>query len=277
MSSIKKIYIDTRFKTQDSISDSDFKIQLPFNIDLPNKCAFYITDIVIPVSFYTVQTGVNDKLYIITNNDGSFIYWTITISSKNYTIATLAQELQNKLSNNFGGSAFHFSVSYDLDLNKISLVMEQSDPLDSFDPFYFKVATDYELQNGGWSGGTSIASPQSLNSILNNYTSTTTNGGATWWSGYVDFHPIRNLYLSSSNFGSFQTISVWRQDTIIKKIPISANYNELVIDNETNPYDFLSCDNQTLSLLHFQLKDSNGITVNLQNHWSFSIIFINQE
>ena len=45
---IKKIYIDSRFKSQDSKSDSDFYVDLPQNMLMPEGCGFYLDDISIP-------------------------------------------------------------------------------------------------------------------------------------------------------------------------------------------------------------------------------------
>ena len=42
---IKKIYIDSRYSTTESSSDSDFKIQLSRNIYLPEKCVMHIENI----------------------------------------------------------------------------------------------------------------------------------------------------------------------------------------------------------------------------------------
>ena len=42
---VKKIYVDSRFCTHDSNSDSDFKIQLSRNIYLPEKCVMHIEHI----------------------------------------------------------------------------------------------------------------------------------------------------------------------------------------------------------------------------------------
>jgi len=38
---IKKIYIDSRHKTLDSVSDSNFKYELPYSIHLPNNAFFF--------------------------------------------------------------------------------------------------------------------------------------------------------------------------------------------------------------------------------------------
>ena len=53
----KKIWIYTRHMTDDSKSTSECKIILPINITLPTNTAFYITDITVPVSWYTVEAG----------------------------------------------------------------------------------------------------------------------------------------------------------------------------------------------------------------------------
>ena len=52
---IKKVYIDTRFKTADSKFDSDFYVELPRALNIPDTCVCYIDDIVIPVSGRTLD------------------------------------------------------------------------------------------------------------------------------------------------------------------------------------------------------------------------------
>ena len=62
---------------------------------------------------------------------------------------------------------------------------------------------------------------------------------------------------------------------ILKKIPVSAGYNEIVYDQTVLCMDYLDCSNQTLSRIDFKIKDHNGYIVNLhENHVSFSIIFV---
>ena len=61
---VKKIYIDSQFMTSDSVSASNFKFQLPFSINLPKDCIFLIDDVCIPHSWYTIERGINDLLYI---------------------------------------------------------------------------------------------------------------------------------------------------------------------------------------------------------------------
>ena len=59
---ITKLYVDSRFKSSDSTSDSDFKIDIPINLLTPENTGFYIDDVSIPVSWYTIDANRNNKI-----------------------------------------------------------------------------------------------------------------------------------------------------------------------------------------------------------------------
>ena len=82
---IKKIYVDSRFKSSDSASHSDFKIDLPQNFLMPEDTGFYIDDVCIPHSWYPVEDGRNAQLVV--DYDGIDHY--IGIDSGNYTAQDL--------------------------------------------------------------------------------------------------------------------------------------------------------------------------------------------
>ena len=65
---IKKIYIDSKFKTLDSVSSSNFKIDLQSTLLFPENSVFYIDDISIPHSWYTIEENINDRIYIYNTN-----------------------------------------------------------------------------------------------------------------------------------------------------------------------------------------------------------------
>ena len=93
-------------------------------------------------------------------------------------------------------------------------------------------------------------------------------------SGYVDLIPIRNIYITSSGLGNFNTMSISGERAIVKKVPVTAGYGEMIHDQSVVGIDYLNCSKQTLSRLGFQLKDVFGNTINLNGqHWSFSIGF----
>ena len=61
---VKNIYIDSKFKTPDSKSTSDFKFELKETIILPHNSIAYKDKITIPHSWQSIEQDVNDKLYI---------------------------------------------------------------------------------------------------------------------------------------------------------------------------------------------------------------------
>ena len=65
---VKKIYVDSKYKTPDSKSTSDFKFELKESILLPTNTIAYIDNICIPHAWRTIEENVNDKLYIQVSN-----------------------------------------------------------------------------------------------------------------------------------------------------------------------------------------------------------------
>ena len=63
MGKIKKAYVDSRFRTRDSNSDSEFKTELKEPLDLPDNTVCYVDDISIPHTWGTIESH-NNKFYI---------------------------------------------------------------------------------------------------------------------------------------------------------------------------------------------------------------------
>ena len=60
---IKKIYIDSRHATMDTNNSSNFKIELPNTYKMPSDTVFFITDVCIPHSWYTVEFDINNRMF----------------------------------------------------------------------------------------------------------------------------------------------------------------------------------------------------------------------
>ena len=58
---VKKIYIDTKNEKDNSISNSQFRWELPEAISLPHNTIFFIDDVSIPHSWYTINENLNGK------------------------------------------------------------------------------------------------------------------------------------------------------------------------------------------------------------------------
>ena len=78
MDKVKKVYVDSRFRTNDSDSNSDFKFELNTALDLADNTVCHVDDISIPHTWRTIES-YNNKFYIIlrttvANTGGSATY-----------------------------------------------------------------------------------------------------------------------------------------------------------------------------------------------------------
>ena len=102
MNKIKKVYVDSRYKTSDSIDNSDFKFEIKEGLDLSDNTVCYIDDISIPHTWYTIET-YNNQLYIETTNNSITNATIITLPNGNYTASSLAITLSLILQTRFVG------------------------------------------------------------------------------------------------------------------------------------------------------------------------------
>ena len=270
---IKKFYVDTRFKTKESVSDSDFYVQLPIQFNVPENVVAYIDDIVIPVCWRTVDAR-NSKLYMKIQYDGATTFKTVYIPYNNYNGASFATGLEYALGVADNAMPLTLRVTYDFMSNElaIDLIDNRSTKPDVMSVTFF---SDSSLQNGAYQGS-SITRPQSVNGIIR-LTSDAVLHDSGGYNCYLDLHTTRNLYLISSALASYDTVSNFGNDTIIKKIPVHAAYSEILFDSAGEGYDYLNVSRRTLRYIDFKLVDSFFNVVDMQNtHWSFSIVFQRQ-
>ena len=93
---IKKIYVDTNLQAQSSISNSNFKGELPMPVTFPENSVFYIDDVSIPHSWYVIEAGVNDMLFLFSQeiaNTSNSLYNVVPIDPGNYTGTKLAAHI----------------------------------------------------------------------------------------------------------------------------------------------------------------------------------------
>ena len=83
-------------ETSDSKSDSDFTIELPRTVNIPDDTVAYINDLVLPVSWTTIYERNNDLYYSISHTvNGRYdtSYWTLPTDFEKYNGTPLADEL----------------------------------------------------------------------------------------------------------------------------------------------------------------------------------------
>ena len=97
---IRKLYIDSRYRTHESASSSDFEIDLPQTVNVSKNALGWISDLHLPVTWYNVDQH-NNRLYLslkgIVNGAIEHKVQSIEVTPGNYTGDTLAAELLTKL------------------------------------------------------------------------------------------------------------------------------------------------------------------------------------
>jgi len=267
---VKKIYVDSRMKTIDSNSDSDFKFELSQSLTLPKNTTCFIDDITIPHSWYNVDV-TNNRLYVYANRGTDSIYAILYLNVGNYNGLTLVGEL-NRVFNTIG--SYFLSANFDLNTNRLNIYTGSSDTS-------FRIFSDFELidmaKKGGWNGQNyTYNNICSINDLIHNTKKITPgyNRGTSYWSEFINFNGIRNLYLCSPNLCSLSVLGPnGSPANIVKKIPVTSDYGFNIFAGGTIAHDYIECSKQTWKTLEFQLKDVFGNYIDLNNNpISFSII-----
>jgi len=280
MLTTKKIYIDSRFKTSDSVSHTDFKYDLGLSVNMPDGAHFYMDDVNIPNTWYSVEQGMNSKLYVrvlFVLDEAGIKDYIIDIPSDVYNSESFTLMIKTKLTSVVGD---FWQVVYDPNKNCMNI--------SSTYMLYFQFFTDDDLRNPAtnWgknnanAGDTSIIIQDlmhlgSINEVIKNYGAsphyTQTNHYA---SGFLDMLRYNNIYISS-NLGVYQTLGPRpRQQTLVRKVPVTASSGNVINDRVVGKHDILDCSKISLSILSFRFEDVYGNTINLRGcHVSFSLIF----
>ncbi len=272
---IKKIYIDSRFRTDNSSSSSDFKISLPESVNLPDNTKFFIDDVAIPHTWYTIEDGINDRLYIrIFDLDaGTQSDVILDFINENFTGQTLARTIADSLNGVFQQNIF--SAFYIENTNKINI--------NPNDKYSFQILNKHDIStkmNNTWKGPDyDEQKPRDFNTnvlkMVDNTGPSQVNSSTTpFVSNPIDLQPIKNIYLSSPNLGSYTTIGPRGERTILKKIPVTAGFNFVIFDNTIIKEEFLDISKQTLSTIHIMIHDGAGNLIPLHSaEWSCSLCF----
>jgi hypothetical protein len=234
---------------------------------MPDDVGFYVEDVTIPVSWFPVTTA-NNRLYVEVsgllpgNRLAASETW-IAIPSGSYTAENLAKQIATTLTTVEPGLTF--AATYNS--NDKTFTITATSPSTTF-----KLYTDNEVRQKASALNREAFLASSMNSFIKNFTASGFAG--SWKSGYVDMVPLRNLFIHSSGIGNFSSMDLNGARTIIKKVPVTAAYGEVIVDQFATGLDYYDCSHQTLSRLGFRLCDHAGNVVDLNGlHWSFSLVF----
>ena len=274
---LKKIYIDSRDRTPDSKSASNFKIELPYTVQMPENTVFFVTDVCIPHVWNTIEEEFNDCLflsYIVPGASSALTekYVVVTLTEGNYTLSELATELQTRLNGArlpSDAANIAFVVTSDLRNNTIRISLASTANPD----ICFKLHTDAEVIRDSRNYWTTVdpGNLRSANDVITNVALTKRDTVLT--TGFVNLNHINNVYITSPNLGSFDTLATF-SNNIVKKVPVTAGYGFMVVDQVMTTNDFLDCSRQTLRTLEFHLRDGRGREIDLKGMYvTFSLVF----
>ena len=262
----KKIFIDSKYRTEQSTSSSDFSIELNENLELPDDTSLYVTDISIPAVWKTTEVGFYEYMYVMVFNGDTLVKnFRHYLGNKIYFAEQLCFDIVEGMKNNTtdlsAGGIFVYSYSSATRTIEIKV----KDGL----PYTIKIPTDTELGNyvnGVWDTGQSNydnRKPVSINNLLSNFVPT--NPIATWTSSYLNLVPFRYVFITSNALSDYHySAPNSYSSSIIKKVLCTEQLGGIINDNQAPHHeDFINVGGRNLKRLDFKITDESGTVMNL--------------
>ena len=219
MDKVKKVYVDSRYKTNDSVSNSGFKFELKESLDLPASAVCYVDGICIPHTWRTIESHNNITFILrkteVINADATRTYnwlpYVLTIPDGNDNGYNLASSIQDLL--NANEIDFTFEVIYNTATGTIKIEEKPGGihasnsfdvPSDSGITYWeIEANSDYPWRNTG----ETIIYPdinnlQFLNGILRNTEMNPVSISymyTTYENNFLDLLNIHNIYMRCTN------------------------------------------------------------------------------
>ena len=262
----KKIFIDSKYRNEQSKSLSDFSIELNENLELPDNTRLYITDISIPAVWKSTEVGFYEYLYVMVFNSDTLVKNVrVYLGNKIYFSEQLCFDMVEGINNNTrdlsAGGIFVYSYSS----ATRTVEMKVKDGL----PYTIKIPTDTELENyvnGIWdnvSASYDNRKPVSINYLLSNFVPT--NPIATWTSSYLNLMPFRYVFITSNALSDYHySAPNSYSSSIIKKVLCTEQLGGIINDNQAPHHeDFINVGGRNLKRLDFKITDETGTVMNL--------------
>ncbi len=178
----------------------------------------FLDDVSIPHSWYSIISGINDKLYFVVNYLATNIGFIATITSQNYTGSELATEIATQMNAEYTTLTDNFSATFS--------VLKQTITINSAEgTLTFRLLTETEILSD-YSGLFSMPSydasnPADINSKVLKQIDESSALANSFTSGFVDLQPIKNVYIYCSNLSTFSTVAPDGGSGVIKKVPVT--------------------------------------------------------
>jgi hypothetical protein len=279
---IRRLYVDSRFRTAGTTSD--FEIELQQGFELPANCHCYLAEFTGVVSWLTLNE-TNNNLYLgeKVGEDQSFRLVQLPLGAHdseslravlqdsmnagrpsglgNYTV-TRSSSAGSTATASLGSAAYrYYTVS--LSSGKFNIV---SDNVLSSAVFY----------NGLWkTNGGETYSPSDLKSSNELFSfEDPLSYQTSHVSKFIDLRSKHSLFLHSSLTNN-DSIGPRNARSALAKIPVDAAYASVIhYTHGGSPYELTSVGPTFLRTIRFFLTDARNQVIDLQgSHWSATIIF----
>ena len=262
----KKIFIDSKYRTPQSRSSSDFSVELNENLETPEGTKLFITDISIPATFKTTEVGFYEYIYVMVFNGDTLVKnFRHYLGNKIYFAEQLAFDINEGMNNNTtdlsAGGIFVYSYSS----ATRTVEFKVKDGL----PYTIKIPTDEELENyvnGVWDTGQSNYDNRnivSINYLLSNFVATSPI--ATWTSSYLNLIPFRYVFVTSNALSDYHySAPNSYSSSIIKKVLCTEQLGGIINDNQAPSHeDYIDVGGRNLKRLDFKITNETGTVMNL--------------
>ena len=124
--SVRKLYIDSRFRLDGSKSSSNLEFELNRSITLPRNCAGFVTDIHLMCSWYNVDEHAFRLYYVeywVDNQTPRMKVKRISLPTKHSSATWLRDTLASQLNANESIPNHTYSATYSGDTGKLTVQM----------------------------------------------------------------------------------------------------------------------------------------------------------
>lgn len=266
-----KLYVDSRYRTPESASGSDFTIELLEPIALPTECKCRVTNLTVPFSWYSVET-LNQLVYLSEKDaSNNQVYRVITIPPGQYDGPRLATAIGTGINTGSVYGTTPYAVTYSDQRGTISITvlapgreftLYDDITLRNLDPWPFSGAVRDQLR--------------SFNRNLRLTATTTYNFAAPYVSEFVDLLSIKTLYLTTQSLGVLSNVGPrLGQRTCLASVPVTSSFGYVAVqDAFSGELQDSECGSQLLKRLAFRVEDATGAVVPLHGlDVSFTLSF----
>ena len=263
----RRLCIDSRFRTKDSLSNSDFYVELPYPTSVPRGTVMYVDGVCLSHSWSTVIENVNDKLYVLESVAGGTDHERVVhLTEGRYNASTLVQEIHAKLNSGTNLAGAYTVVESDGRLTIGNLSDELTEgkawvySKEQTDGPYLKVV--YPVYPGA-----------SASELIGHIVTPSLPGGwihsgHSLLCSYMDLQHHKQIFIHAPGLGESSTMNLSSNTDIIRRVLLGGSAQGDIVNDvlQTGLSSVTFGSDTVLKRMHFQIKGWDGILIGMGNH-----------